>query len=658
MSIISEIPRKDTYVTELIDYFDQHLKRYDGNVAAAWRGLREEESKWIDEELLKCGTNDPASVRYFLENYYAIDIKGDENAPPQLICVYPFLTSQEILWLSVEEAWEAKLALMLILLKARQVGWSTIIQGMICQRTIFNRFVKSLILADERVRSDQIFDKTRTALTNMPWWMRPEISIDDRNKGHLQFDRKDKRLRSEHPGLNSNFYIDAANKPTGTSRGFTLQNAHLTEISLYRDPSVISRHVFPAITAHNPLTIFVLEGTAEGINYFFDKLWKAAVAGKIRHRPVFCGWWQQDEYRESFKTVEEENTFTLHQEEKEVAQKIRDVYHVEITPEQWLWHRSQEAFYEATEGDAEMVDQEFPPYPEAAFRNRGKIPWNVKVLKQLERLTVRPPIWWGDIELVTLKDGTHTFKLTEYGSLKNGIILGKPSEAPLWIWETAEQSQIYYCGGDPGKGLPKGNNSAASVWKVAPINLPLAQVAELEGKFDGLALARRMAALGLMYNKCRLAPEINLPTVIEHLLHVIRYANIFRWQWTDKLNKMSAAYGWSMANERIRDGVIDHFKSMMNDLQLQLRSSRCLGECYTFVDNGDGKFEARGEDTDDTLVSNMITIKCIGLDYPDCVQEKTKREVRNPNLDYQNSEYSPIHDGQGPTAGTVDYNDL
>ena len=189
-------------MNEIVDYFDNRLLDCNGVIDDAWASLTPSELKVIDGELAKCQSPDPDSLRYYLENYHVIATKGGDWEPPEERTLYPFWESQEILWEDLEYCWAEGLPVFWLLLKARQVGWSTLIQALCFARTIFNRLTNSLILADEKVRSNHIFEMSHLALERIPWWMCPEIANDIFGE-LLKFDRKDKKERSIRPGLRS-----------------------------------------------------------------------------------------------------------------------------------------------------------------------------------------------------------------------------------------------------------------------------------------------------------------------------------------------------------------------------------------------------------------------------------------------------------------------
>jgi hypothetical protein len=98
---------------------------------------------------------------------------------------------------------------------------------------------------------------------------------------------------------------------------------------------------------------------------------------------------------------------------------------------------------------------------------------------------------------------------------------------------------------------------------------------------------------------------------------------------------------------RSRNALIDNFKTMMDEDLLEIRSQRLLNECWTFIDVGDDRYEARLGTFDDTLFAAMICTKCLGQVHPDLLEEKQSVVMRDPRKDFHNTDYSPIHDVPG-----------
>lgn len=655
--MIIEIPRKDPYVSEIVDYFDNRLLDCNSNIEEAWASLTPSELKVIDCELAKVQEPDPDSLRYYLENYHVIATKGEDWEPPEERTLWPFWESQEILWEDLEYCWSQGMPVFWLLLKARQVGWSTLIQALCFARTIFNRLTNTLILADEKVRSNHIFEMSHLALERLPWWLCPEIANDIFGE-LLKFDRKDKKERAIRPGLRSHFFVDAANKLTGSSRGFTLQNVHITEPNLFNNVKVLTRHVFPAITKNNPLTIAAIEGTAEGRNNFYHRLYKEAEkkGTHLKWRAKFVGWWQQKSYSKPFKTPEHKEGFQLRGVETHIFNKVLHEFGKEITKEQFHWRRQESADFEAAEGDAEGFEQEYPSYPDAAFQLQGLTAFPKRTLKLVEVRDVRSPIWFGDIKLVQRRNGKTVPKLIRYQD---------KHDAPLWLWETARPGVTYYLGGDPGHGVPGKDYSAASIW-AAPdvlskggVHQPMRQVGEWMGYRGARKFAATVVALGYLFNTCELSIEYNLPTVIDELISVHEYEQLYRWRHLDKIkNRYTNYYGW-VTNHKSRDALIDRFRDFMVDESIEIRSQRLLDECFTFVDDGTGnRFDPVGDNAhDDVLFAAMISVFCLKTVMPlvtPAGTEETAVEV-DPNADYYNTDYSILHDKQTDDTYANDY---
>jgi hypothetical protein len=92
----------------------------------------------------------------------------------------------------------------------------------------------------------------------------------------------------------------------------------------------------------------------------------------------------------------------------------------------------------------------------------------------------------------------------------------------------------------------------------------------------------------------------------------------------------------------------------MDEDLLEMRSQRLLNECWTFIDAGDDRYEARLGTFDDTLFAAMICTKCLGQVHPDLLEEKQSVVMRDPRKDFQNTDYSPVHDQTGFGAATGD----
>jgi hypothetical protein len=483
---------------------------------------------------------------------------------------------------------------------------------------------------------------TRLAHQRLPWFMRPEVSIDSGGEGVLKFNRKNKEEQYRNPGMDSSFFVDAANKPSGSSRGFTLHNMHATEFGLWMHPEVLTSDIIPAIPKNNPNVIAVVEGTAKGAgekNAFLN-MWKLAEKGGGHFKPVFAGWWKERTYCKPFPSKMDEDKFDFTKEELELIAKVEDEFDYTITKEQMAWRRDEADQFEAVEGDAEKIEQEYPSFPRSAFRSGGICAFNLKKLAKIEVQDVRKPIWCGEL-VHTMIDGKDKpvwapMPLKEY------------KDASLWIWEWPNSKDLYYEGSDPAKGIKGLDYSSAQIFRVPRKNGErIRQCAEYRGYADPKELAKIVCTLGHTYNTCEMAPECNNMTEhIGNILHVHCYPKIYRWRRQDKTKgRMTNFFGWDTGTHKHREDLIVRFKSLMNDGTLEIRSERLHSECICFVDEDEsGRFEATGGEHDDALFAAMICCYCLMELDPRLYAMVDNEQIPIPGIGKHNTDHSEFDD--------------
>ncbi len=661
--MLDTVHRRDKHVEQLIEHFNARMVAANNDVNVLRASLTPAEKQLISDELARVSGPDPESMRYFLENYFVINTKGgqfdDEMAEQELRTMSPFMDPQEVLWEEVVYCWGHKLPMWWIMLKARQIGWSTIVQGMLFQRVIFNKNMSVLVIADELTRTQNIFDKSLLAYNNLPFFMRPEIQLNNRGKGILRFDRNDQDMRLVNPGLNSTFFTDAANKPSGSSRGFTLHGLHASEFGLFLRPKILTQDIVPALAKKNPLTIAVVEGTAdEGHNKTYKAMWEMAMKGKGLFRPMFAAWWKEKTYCKPFSSLTEEHGFletqkTQHPEELELMSKVEDEFGYRIRPDQMNWYREQADQFEGTEADREMMEQEYPSYPKSAFRTGGICAFPRKKLTRIEVRDVRTPIWWGEL-LFRMEGDQEKPYFIKHGPAKrdhNGDIMPGQQElplygAPLWIWEWPVSKDIYYEASDPSQGIPDAHErtdfAAAQIFRVPrKAGERIRQCLEFKGYVDPKTLAKIVCQLGKFYNMCEMAPECN--TLTEHIgniIHIHKYPNIYRWRRQDKITgHWTNFFGWE-TQSKSREDLMARFKALLIEDSIEIRSQRLLDEAMNFVDDGSGRFEAVGGQHDDTLFAAMICVYCLMELDPRLFRLVDEVPMDKTNRNFHNTDYS------------------
>lgn len=170
----------------------------------------------------------------------------------------------------------------ILVLKARQMGISTIIEAMIYAFTSRMKGINSFVIADDLEGANYIFEMQKMYQEYLDKHLKPRIKHSNEKK--LAFS-----------GLQSQILIDTAdNKNIG--RKFTIQFSHLSECSRYTRPlpEILSGlgHAVP----NSAGTMVFLETTANGYEEFYD-LWISALNGKSDWIPLFYAWHEFPEYQ-------------------------------------------------------------------------------------------------------------------------------------------------------------------------------------------------------------------------------------------------------------------------------------------------------------------------------------------------------------------------
>jgi hypothetical protein len=152
----------------------------------------------------------------------------------------------------------------IIVLKARQMGISTIIEGIIYAFVSRMKGVNACVVADDLDGANYIFEMQKLFQEMLERHLKPNIKHSNEKK--LAFS-----------GLNSQIVIDTAENPN-VGRKYTFQFAHLTEVGRWKK----SLNELLAGLGHaipNSMgTMVFLESTAKGYNEFYD-LWVKAING-------------------------------------------------------------------------------------------------------------------------------------------------------------------------------------------------------------------------------------------------------------------------------------------------------------------------------------------------------------------------------------------
>ena len=235
--------------------------------------LQKWESEWITNELLIC----QCDFRYWFYRYFFLKDKENRILRPEpLIAQEIFLDVLSVLDL-------LQLPMLLMILKARQLGISTIVEAIILWIALFRKGSHCVIASAEEKKSQQLSEMVWDALENLPVWMRPVLTREDRTKGP-EFGKNGSDISLEH-----------GTQTKGIARGSTPVAAHVSEAAYYPNPiSTIESSLFRAMH-ENKRTFLPLESTANKKGDWWHRFWMQNRSGEStgynRFTCIFLPWY-------------------------------------------------------------------------------------------------------------------------------------------------------------------------------------------------------------------------------------------------------------------------------------------------------------------------------------------------------------------------------
>lgn len=203
----------------------------------------------------------------------------------------------------------------IIMLKARQWGGSTTTQlYMAWLQFLHKKGLNSLIIAQQGAASDEIKDMFDTMIKAYPIEMLYDIGEPFAPDQPKLVPVGKSGSTSKVPQRNCKIKIGTAERPDGC-RGGAYSLVHLSEVGIWKktdgkSPEDIVRSACSGILLR-PLTMIVMESTANGTGNFFHSEYTAAADPKINSQfeALFIPWFQIEQYSIPFRSDEELHEF-------------------------------------------------------------------------------------------------------------------------------------------------------------------------------------------------------------------------------------------------------------------------------------------------------------------------------------------------------------
>lgn len=489
------------------------------------------------------------------------------------------------LYEAIREQYKSGQPVRVIILKARQMGFSTFTEavGFKDVSTQKNRRMAIVTHKDEATRN--LYRMTRRYYDNLI----PELQ--PRTKSYNGYGL-------EYEDLKSSIVLYTAGG-SGIGRSDTIQFLHVSELAFWPgDKAETLNGLLQAVPNKHDTYVFI-ESTANGFDYF-KEIWDGAVDGTNGYIAFFAAWYEDDGYVADATDFTINQNINLYGDEKE----IMDLY--DLTLEQMAWRRNK---IKEPGNSLEKFKQEFPSNPMEAFIASGdSIFNNERVIARMEHVKkyIQP-----------IKIGR--FNYETYVDIEDGVVRIKNDSIK---WEDNPKGEItiyeepivkeendrtlrapYVIGGDTsgagedyftGKIINNITKADAAVYR---------KQREDEGIY-----AEQMYCLAKYYHDALVGIEVNYSIYPTRRLMELGIRQYNRENIDTTAKVMLDQTGFRTTNIT-KPNMISFFKDTIREGMDIILDLVTLNEMLTFVRKDNGSQEAEEGKHDDMIMATMIAHK-------------------------------------------------
>lgn len=500
------------------------------------------------------------NTKKYIENYLKI-----RNKKSQIV---PFLLNepQQKYYNIIKKLYQEGKPIRIIILKARQMGFSTETEAILFKKTATKHNVSSGIIAHKEDSTTNLFEMSKLFYENLPEPMKPARKKS--NAKELVFNNRD------NTGLNSRIKCMTAGGK-GIGRSDTFINLHLSELAFWEGDKKKTLIGLLQAVPNTPDSMVIIESTANGYEYF-KELWDKAVAGKNEFYPLFVGWNELKEYQMPY------TGFTLTEDEK-YLQKTYNVTLEQLTWRRWCINNN-------CGGDVDVFKQEYPICPEEAFLSTGRCYFNKElIVKRIESIRQKEPILRGSF-------------ICNYDGLKiTNIKLRTDKLGEIKIFKKPEPNRPYVLGGDTA-----GEGSDFFTALVID-NITGEHVATLKMQCEELEYVKQVYCLGKYYNNALIGLENNYSTYPTNKLAELKYPKLYVREKEDiSVEQYEQKYGFKTTTIT-RPLILAMLQEIVAEEIEKINDIEILQEMLTFIKNKVGRPEAEQGCHDDLVMGLAIT---------------------------------------------------
>ena len=501
------------------------------------------------------------NTKQYIEKYIKIRDKSGK------IINLQFNEPQQRLYDIIKEQKLKNKPVRIVILKARQLGFSTITESILFKETTTKFNVNTGIITHQDEATKNLFNMSKLMYECLPQEMKPAKKAS--NAQELIFDN------DKGTGLKSKIRCMTAGSQ-GVGRSYTYDNLHVSELAFWPGNKKTTMTGLLQAVPNLPSTIIIIESTANGFEYF-KEIWDGAVAGENDFIPLFVGWNELKDYQMPY------TGFELTSEE---IQLQRD-YNLSL--EQLTWRRW--CIRNNCSNDIEQFKQEYPITPEEAFISTGACYFNKEIIMgRINKIKNIKP----------LRKGYFSYSIN--GNKISDIEFIDDDKGYIDIYEEPKEGHPYVLGGDTA-----GDGSDYFTGLVID-NSNSKQIAKLRhNKIDEDEYSRQIYCLGTYYNNALVGLENNYSTYPTKKLKEYDYPKMYIREVEDNIPEViQDKYGF-LTTKATRPIILAMLKEIFRDNISYINDLDVLYEGLVFIKNEKGRPEAEQGKHDDLIMGLAIT---------------------------------------------------
>jgi len=493
---------------------------------------------------------------------------------------------------------------LIMILKPRQKGASTIAMALAYYHLRTNPGLKGLIMGDVEETSDTVMDLFRTYAREdtFPW-------LDGFNDGEIgtNFAVEGDQVKASTLVSNSKLKrMTAGSKNAGRSN--TVQLGVWDEEAYYvrtgeRDPMLASLNCF---AIEEPIALGIRCTTADGPSGAFYDDWNN---DKNEWEKIFAAWFEFSDSIRKFDSLEARSAFmeSLSADElEEVARFGAD----RVTPEHLNWRRY--TINNKCKGDIDRFRREYPSDDVTCFHLAARPKYSMSSLAEMRKAAVLR----HDIERGLLVFQEHAQRSQWILDQKGGDIeiCEHPKEGCRYLISvdtcSGEDQQMGGRGADP-------DLHDVGVWRAGYVDYSDSTmkvprlVARHSSKVESDLLVEIIAGMCFYYGKCMVVPEVNgeaghhvIKLLLDKRIPIFKRKadpNIMR----KTLNERIEAHGWR-TTVPTRKWIVDALVKPVREKEVEFSFPEVYHQFERFMTNAKGKAEALPGEKDDAVLQCCI----------------------------------------------------